>query len=169
MFGPATPPDGAGPIGEDQAWPTVLNATTDDVLRGLNPVQHMPGLGMIYRAVSGEAIPATMRVIGAGIVGGPMGALGAGLMGIAEFLMTATPDTSRPSVPAGMSATGAESGVEPVTPGTLTGGAYTTLATNGPEWLSNGPTQFAATRGLSAYRQAELDWRYSEMLEKGVA
>ena len=78
------------------------------------------------------------------------------------------PDLSRPSVPAGMSATGSEAGVAPVTPGTLESGAYTTLATSVPEWMQ-GPTQFAEpSRGAAVYQQASLEWQRSQALEKGL-
>ena len=139
-------------------------------MRSLNPVHYVPVVGMIYRAITGETIPAPMRVLGAGLTGGPLGALGAGFLGIMEALFTMKPDLSRPSTPAGMSATGSEAGMSPVTPGTLEAGAYTTLATTVPEWLE-GPTMFASNdpgRGASTYQQASLEWRRSEALEKGI-
>ena len=172
LFGYATPPDGAGPIGPDQLWPTPIQVSREDVLRGLNPMHHIPVVGMIYRAVTGETIPAPMRVFGAGLIGGPLGMLGAGFMGLLEGLMSMKPDLSRPSVPAGMSATGNEVAMNPVSPGTLNDGAYTTLATAAPEWLRSGDTQYAAVepaRGSEAYQQASLEWRRSEALEKGMA
>ena len=172
LFGYATPPDGAGPIGPDQLWPTAVDVSREDVVRGLNPLHHIPIVGMIYRAATGETLPATMRVLGAGLIGGPLGALGAGFMGLIEGLLSMKPDLSRPSVPAGMSATGSEAGVQPVSPGRMDAGAYTTLATTEPEWLNNGPTRYAATepgRGSETYQQASLEWRRSESLEKGLA
>ncbi len=171
LFGYATPPDGAGPIGPDQLWPTPITITHDEFMRGLNPLHHLPGVGMIYRAVTGETIPAPMRVLGAGIVGGPLGALGAGFMGLLEAIIGMKPDQSRPPVPAGMSETGSEAGVQPVTPGTLAAGAYTTLATAAPEWLGGGTMLAAAEpgRGAAAYQQASMEWQRSEMLEKGLA
>ncbi|MGI4955588.1 MAG: hypothetical protein ACRYGM_27590 [Janthinobacterium lividum] len=171
LFGYATPPDGAGPIGPDQLWPTPITVSREEALRGLNPLHHIPIVGTIYRAVTGETIPAPMRVLGAGLIGGPLGALGAGFMGLIEGLLSMKPDLSRPSVPAGMSATGGEIGMEPVSPGSLTAGAYTTLATTAPEWLTAGNTQYAAVesgRGCDAYQQASLEWRRSEALEKGM-
>jgi hypothetical protein len=170
LFGVATPPDGAGPIGPDQLWPTPIESDTKALLRGLNPLHHLPVVGMIYRAVTGETIPAPMRVVGAMITGGPLSALGAGFMGILEALVTMKPDLSRPSVPAGMSATGSEVAMAPVSPGALEAGAYTTLATSQPEWL--GTTRLAAaepTRGAAAYAQASMEWQRAEALERGLA
>ena len=173
LFGPATPPDGAGPIGPDQLWPTPVPATFDDVLRGLNPLHHLPVVGTIYRAATGERIPAFMRVLGAAVTGGPLGALGAGIMGIVEEIIRMGPDRTRPPAPAGMSETGAERPMEPVTPGTLAPGAYTTLATTEPEFLR--PAQYAAgpgadpARGLAAYAAATQEWRTAQAVEKGLA
>ena len=169
LFGSATPPDGAGPIGENGAWPMPIEVSREDVLRGLNPLQHLPGVGMIYRAATGETIPATMRVAGAGILGGPLGMLGAGLMGLLEELIRMGPDTSRPPVPAGMSQTGSEAGVEPVTPGTAPPGAYTTLATTTPEFLQSSPDIALAQRGAAAYQSASIEWQRSQAMEKGLA
>ena len=130
----------------------------------------MPGIGIIYRAVTGETIPTPMRVLGAGILGGPLGILGAGLLGIVEAMFTLKPDLSRPSAPAGMTATGSESGVFPVSPGALEPGAYTTLATVAPEWMQPAQTLFASEpgRGAAAYQQASMEWRRAEALEKGL-
>ncbi len=172
LFGYATPPDGAGPIGPDQLWPTPIKISHEELMRGLNPLQHIPVVGAIYRLVTGETIPAPMRVAGAAIAGGPIGALTAGFSGLMEALLTMKPDLSRPAVPAGMSVTGSEAGVEPVTPGRLTGASYTTLATTQPEWLAGSDTQFAATdpgRGASTYRQAATEWQRTQALEKGLA
>lgn len=166
-FGQATPPDGAGPIGPDQLWPTPVTVTHDEFMRGLNPLQHVPILGTLYRVATGQQIPVTMRVLGAGIVGGPLGMLGAGFMGIVEAILTMKPDLSRPAAPAGMSATGSEAGMQPITPGTLGKDEYTTLATTLPEWLDNSPTQLA--RGNAAYQEAAAEWNRSQALEKGLA
>ena len=177
LFGYATPPDGAGPIGPDQAWPVPAEGSFGDVLRGLNPLHHLPVVGTIYRMVTGETIPTTMRIAGAALVGGPLGMLGAGLFGLLEELIRMGPDRSRPPTPAGMAETGSERPMDPLTPGTLAKGEYTTLATTQPEFLQ--PTQFAdaalpgaapdATRGLAAYAAAAQEWRAGQAWEKGLA
>lgn len=170
LFGYATPPDGAGPIGPDQHWPDPIDVPFDQVVAGLNPLHHLPVVGMIYRAVTGATIPAPMRVLGAGIFGGPLGMLGAALMGFAEALLTMPPDLTRPSTPVGMAATGAETSMANVTPGTAGAGEYTTLASIPPEYLQS-PAMFAADwpRGLDVYQAAAQEWRRSEALEKGMA
>ena len=171
LFGYATPPDGAGPIGPDGLWPQPLDVPFSDVLKSLNPLHHVPGVGTIYRAATGETIPAPLRILGAGIFGGPIGILGAAVMSFVGALFTMGPDLSRPSAPAGMLATGSEAAMAPVTPGTLKPGEYTTLATATPEFLQS-PTQFAsggAQRGHAAYQLASQEWLRTQSLEKGLA
>ena len=138
-------------------------------MHSLNPLQYVPVVGMIYRAATGETIPAPMRVLGAAIIGGPVGALLAGFGMVLEGLLSMKPDLSRPSVPAGMSATGNEIAMAPVTPGSLSGTEYITLATSTPEWLDSSTRYADAGRGAGAYQQAALEWRRSEALEKGLA
>ena len=171
LFGYATPPDGAGPIGPDGYWPQPLNVPFSDVLNALNPLQHVPVVGTIYRAATGNTIPAPLQILGAGIFGGPIGILGAAVMSFVGALFSMGPDLSRPSVPAGMSATGSQAPMSPVTPGSLKQGEYTTLATIAPEFLQ-GPTQFAAggaQRGHAAYQSASQEWLRTQALEKGLA
>ena len=133
----------------------------------LNPLQYVPIVGTIYRAVTGEEIPQTLKVLGALATGGPLSAFLTGFAGLIEGILKMGPDLSRPSVPAGMSATGSEAAMAPVTPGSLQPGEYTTLATTTPEWMQ--PTQYAEpSRGAAAYQQASLEWQRSQALEKGL-
>ena len=48
-----------------------------DVLSALNPLQYLPVVGTIYRAVTGDRIPEPLRVMGSivasGLMGGPLG------------------------------------------------------------------------------------------------
>ncbi len=169
LFGYATPPDGAGPIGPDQLWPTAVTPSAEEMRHAMNPLQYVPVVGTIYRMVTGEQIPTTLKVMGAAATGGPISGLFAGFMGLIEGLLSMGPDRSRPSTPAGMAETGSEAGMSPVTPGTLGPGAYTTLATIAPEWMQ-APTQFAEpARGTAVYQQASLEWQRAQALEKGLA
>jgi hypothetical protein len=49
-----------------------------DILSALNPLQYLPVIGTIYRAVTGDQIPEALRRIGSiivgGLLGGPVGA-----------------------------------------------------------------------------------------------
>ncbi len=50
-----------------------------DVLSALNPLQYLPVVGTIYRAVTGDVIPESLRLLGSfaasGLMGGPIGML----------------------------------------------------------------------------------------------
>ena len=45
-----------------------------DLLDAINPLQHLPIIGTIYREVTGDTIGNVARVVGDGIYGGPIGA-----------------------------------------------------------------------------------------------
>lgn len=168
LFGTAMPPDRAGTIGENGAWPQRSTATKQEVINGLNPLHYVPVVGMIYRAVTGEQIPTTMRVAGAGILGGPAGMIGAAFMSLLEELIRMGPDQSRPPVPEGMSQTGSEAGVQPVTPGSLSGTQYTSLGTELPEFMQSAPNTALAQRGTAAYQSAAMEFDRSQAWEKGL-
>jgi hypothetical protein len=53
------------------------NSAFHELLSELNPLQYLPVVGTIYRAITGDVIPDTARTIGAlvvsGLMGGPVG------------------------------------------------------------------------------------------------
>ena len=51
--------------------------TFGDLLDVLNPLQHLPVIGDLYRSVSGDEISAGARISGGTLYGGPLGFLGA--------------------------------------------------------------------------------------------
>ena len=59
--------------------PASHGITFRELLSDLNPLQHIPIIGTIYRAMTGDTIPETARTIGSlavsGLVGGPIGML----------------------------------------------------------------------------------------------
>jgi len=79
------PLDRGPALGPDEAIPIPGEISFDDVLQGLNPLHHLPVVGMIYRAVTGTDIHPAMRVLGAGITGGPLGMALAGVMSAIEM------------------------------------------------------------------------------------
>ncbi len=132
----STPPDGDTAKSPDNPnWPPKLDVPFSQVLSALNPLQHLPLVGKIYRATTGDDIPPVLRIAGAAMFGGPLGVIGAALGEFLAELVSMGPDTSRPAVPEGMSVTGSEAGVQPVSPGTGPADGYTTLATTTPQWL----------------------------------
>ena len=139
-------PPAAGP-GPENAQPVPLPMTFGELLGGLNPLHHLPVLGMVYRGATGDTIPAPLRILGAGIFGGPTGMVGAALACLAGEIFSMAPDTSRPALPAGMSQS-AEAGIQPGSPEP---GGYVTLATVAPDWLGG----VTPAQAASAYRLAE--------------
>jgi hypothetical protein len=79
------PADGGPPLGPDEAIPIPGSLSFDEVVAGLNPLHHLPGAGIIYRAVTGAEINPAMRVLGAGLVGGPLGMALAGVTAMIEL------------------------------------------------------------------------------------
>lgn len=67
------PADGGPPLGPDEAEPIPGEMTFRQFLEGLNPLHHLPGIGMIYRAATGAEIHPVMRVLGGAAFGGPVG------------------------------------------------------------------------------------------------
>ncbi|MDB5413649.1 MAG: hypothetical protein JWR10_1984 [Rubritepida sp.] len=78
-------PDGGTELSPDAAIPIPGEMSFDELLQGLNPLHHLPGAGMVYRAVTGEEIHPVVRVLGAGLLGGPLGMALAGVMSAIEM------------------------------------------------------------------------------------
>lgn len=76
----------ARPALPEATEPQPITFTFAEVVAALNPLHHLPVVGTIYRAATGETIPPVLRVIGGGIFGGPLGMLSAAVMAaIDEF------------------------------------------------------------------------------------
>lgn len=78
------PPDGGSVLMDDAAMPIAGHVTFDEALRALNPLHHIPIVGTIYRAVSGETIQPAFRVLGGLATGGPVGAITAAITALIE-------------------------------------------------------------------------------------
>jgi len=92
---PSAPADGGPSLSEETAAPVASNASFDQVLAALNPLHHLPGVGMIYRAVTGETVLPTARIIAAGLTGGPLMALATAAWTAIEELTAARIATDR--------------------------------------------------------------------------
>ncbi|HAI31370.1 MAG TPA: hypothetical protein DCM48_17850, partial [Thalassospira sp.] len=55
-----------------------------DVLDVINPLQHIPGVGMIYRSLTGDEIGNGARVAGGGLFGGVFGLAGAAIDAVVD-------------------------------------------------------------------------------------
>jgi hypothetical protein len=78
-------PDGGPPLMDDAAMPIQGHVTFDEALRALNPLHHIPVVGTIYRAATGEEIQPAFRVLGGLITGGPVGAITAAITSFVEM------------------------------------------------------------------------------------
>lgn len=66
----------AAPDLSDIGDPTKMpdhEVTFSDVLSTLNPLQYIPVIGSIYRAVTGDTVSPAAQVVGGALLGGPMG------------------------------------------------------------------------------------------------
>lgn len=68
-------PDGGPPLFGEEAAPMPAEGSFDDLLEAINPLQHMPGVGTIYRAATGNAAPIAARILVGTAISGPMGFL----------------------------------------------------------------------------------------------
>ncbi|SHJ07926.1 hypothetical protein SAMN02745194_01706 [Roseomonas rosea] len=77
VYGGTRPaPDGGPPLSSDEAVPMPVETTFDELLESLNPLQHMPGVGTIYREATGRAAPIAARILVSTAISGPVGFLG---------------------------------------------------------------------------------------------
>ena len=147
-----------------QGWlPGAAVFSVDEAKHALNPLQHLPVVGMIYRQATGETLPPPLSILGSVVTGamfgGPLGVMGAVALNFATELFSLPPDTSRPAVPEGMEAGGAEAGIRSVSPGSISEpGGYTTLATVLPDFLGGvADTQLAGLDAPPAAVRVALD------------
>jgi len=81
---PAT--DGGPPLSGEDSAPMPVTGSFNDLLESINPLQHLPGVGTIYRAATGETAPIAARIMVGTAMGGPLGFLG----GVASAMMEVT-------------------------------------------------------------------------------
>ena len=81
---PAT--DGGPPLTGDESAPMPAEASFDDLLESLNPLQHLPGVGTVYREATGRAAPIAARILVGTAISGPVGFMG----GVASAMLEVT-------------------------------------------------------------------------------
>lgn len=64
------------------------NFTSDDFIDLINPLQHIPVVGHIYRAVTGDQLSQEASVIGGALFGGPMGMIASTVNALIEHEAT---------------------------------------------------------------------------------
>lgn len=62
--------DRGSPLDADAAVPIPGEATFDEFVQALNPLHHIPVVGHIYRAVTGEKINPAFQALGGALFGG---------------------------------------------------------------------------------------------------
>jgi hypothetical protein len=67
--------DRAAPIAYDNTGAAEDGYSFGDVIDMINPLQHLPVIGMIYRKITGDTIKPISNIIGGTIFGGPVGAV----------------------------------------------------------------------------------------------
>lgn len=68
--------DGGPPLFGEESAPMPATGSFDDLLESINPLQHLPGVGTIYRAATGNEAPIAARIMVGTAIGGPLGFLG---------------------------------------------------------------------------------------------
>jgi hypothetical protein len=82
-------------LGPDEHVPVPGTLNFQEVLQALNPLQHLPVVGTIYRAVTGDQTSPALRVLGAGVLGGPIGMLSTAAFAALEELTAANRSPAR--------------------------------------------------------------------------
>lgn len=81
-YATASATDAAAPPSHTHAWKDGGSFSFHDLLDTLNPLQHIPIVGAIYRWATGDEPGNVARIVGDGLYGGPIG-LAAGLFSVA--------------------------------------------------------------------------------------
>jgi hypothetical protein len=73
----ALPAPGTSPVSGDMSQAAPHGTSFHDILSALNPLQYLPVIGTIYRAVTGDELDEPVRRVGSfvasGLLGGPVG------------------------------------------------------------------------------------------------
>lgn len=87
---PATPPVAKAAAKDDHGF------SFHDLLSAMNPLQYLPVVGTLYRAMTGDVIPEGLRRVGSlvvsGLLGGPIGLVGSIAATIAEKITGIDPE-----------------------------------------------------------------------------
>lgn len=85
-------PDGGPPLREDEAVPMPVEISFSDLLANLNPLHHIPVVGWVFRAVTGETVNPAFRALGGFLFGGPIGAIASAVGAMVESLFSGAPE-----------------------------------------------------------------------------
>ena len=79
-------PHGSSSLANDAASPDIAyedekddGFSFGDVIDIINPLQHLPVIGTLYRKITGDTMGSFSGIVGSTIFGGPLGAIGSGI------------------------------------------------------------------------------------------
>lgn len=81
------PADGGPPLGPDAYVPMKGTLSFGEFLKGLNPLHHVPVIGTLFRAATGETLPPPLRVLGGTLLGGPFGMMSSAVTAMLDVVM----------------------------------------------------------------------------------
>lgn len=81
-------PDGGPPLREEEAVPMPAELSFGAFLANLNPLHHIPVVGWVYRAVTGETAHPAFRGLGGFLFGGPIGAIVSAVSAMVEGIVS---------------------------------------------------------------------------------
>ncbi|MDW8444720.1 MAG: hypothetical protein RML45_10830 [Acetobacteraceae bacterium] len=110
-------PDGGPPLREEEAVPMPAQLSFGALLANLNPLHHIPLVGWVYRAVTGETVHPTFRALGGFLFGGPIGAVVSAVSAMAESLFSRRGEAGGVVAPAEAGAPGAATAETAAPPG----------------------------------------------------
>jgi hypothetical protein len=120
-----------------------------DILHALNPLQHLPGVGMLYRAITHDDIPAPLKIAGSMVFGAAVGNLPGVFISVfanfAEGLMQLGPAVPGHVLQVNQWAGGSETGPSERPATTTPGVTYADGSTGSPTWTEGELTNFDMT------------------------
>ncbi len=162
------PPPAAAPAPQPPAPPLRFA----DVLSALNPLQYLPVIGTIYRAMTGDTIPEALRLGGSllisGLISGPIGIVTTVAMEIAEKVTGIDPDrvgrtllaevgVGKPAPPAAAPKPVAPAPAAPAAPApAATGWTLAELSRAGVTFGADDTPNWHGVRGAEALNELEL-------------
>jgi len=107
-------PDGGPPLPEESALPMPVELSFGALLANLNPLHHIPIIGWVYRAVTGETVHPAFRALGGFLFGGPIGAVVSAVGAMVEHLVSGRREGGEPVTNVEPSATALNATGDPV-------------------------------------------------------
>lgn len=145
------PAPGTAIVGFDRQYvPQQGTITFDDLVTAANPLQHLPGVGMIYRGATGTTLAPPLQILGSMVVGaatgGPIGVFATVMMTFVQTVASLGPAVPGHVLQATDYPASSEAPMQPtgVGDGVIT---YADGSTGIPTWKEGELTNFDMTQG----------------------